>query len=168
MTMLHKRSIRLLHSLVHLSGLIWMIGSFLLLPAFAADYTKEDLQGKSFAGRDLTDSSFVKTNLRGSDFSHVVAVGTNFFGANFMKANLQNANLKGATLDMANLSGADLRGALLENSLMWLTRVDDALIEGADFTDAMLRQDTFHQLCQTASGVNPTTKRATRETLGCP
>lgn len=150
-----------------LSVVLWMLLCVSLLPAHAEDYTKRDLQGRSFAGEDVTQSTFLKANLRDSDLSQVKAVGVNLFGANLSRANLQGADLRGATLDMSNLRGADLRGANLESSMMWLAQVEQAQIEGADFTDALIRRDTQAQLCEMASGINPTTGRSTRETLEC-
>lgn len=41
-------------------------------------------------------------------------------------------------------------------------------IEGADFTDALLRKDVQMNLCKIAKGTNPTTGVDTRESLGCP
>lgn len=150
-----------------LSVLLWMVLCLSSLPAHAEDYTKRDLQGRSFAGEDITKSTFLKANLRDSDLSRVTGIGVNLFGANLSQANLQDADLRGATLDMANLRGANLRGANLESSMMWLASVDGAQIEGADFTDALIRKDTLAALCEMASGVNPSTGRGTRETLGC-
>ena len=41
-------------------------------------------------------------------------------------------------------------------------------IEGADFTDSLLRKDVAMGLCKIAKGTNPTTGVDTRESLGCP
>jgi uncharacterized protein YjbI with pentapeptide repeats len=136
-------------------------------PVGAEDYTKRDLQGSNFAYQDLTESAFLKANLRNSDLSHVQARGVDLFGANLINANLQEADLTAATLDMANMQNADLRGAVLENSLMWLTKVEGAQITGADFTNALLRKDTLSILCESASGTNPITGRDTRDSLDC-
>lgn len=151
-----------------LCGLILCLGVTPLgSPAQAEDYTKRDLQGVSFAGQDLSGWKFLKANLRQSDLSHVKAAGANLFGANLSKANLRGADLRGATLDMANLQGADLREAQLQDSMMWLARVEGIQIYGADFTNALIRQDALSILCERATGVNPVTGRATRDTLEC-
>jgi hypothetical protein len=41
-------------------------------------------------------------------------------------------------------------------------------IEGADFTDALMRKDVQMSLCKIARGVNPKTGVATADSLGCP
>ncbi|MFN6098598.1 MAG: pentapeptide repeat-containing protein, partial [Dolichospermum sp.] len=42
-----------------------------------------------------------------------------------------------------------------------------AIIDGADFTDVLLRRDEQNKLCKVAKGTNPTTGRQTRDTLYC-
>ncbi|WP_156820274.1 pentapeptide repeat-containing protein [Synechococcus sp. PCC 7336] len=136
-------------------------------PVLAEKYDKEDLQGRNFAGMDISRDSFVKANLRGADFSNAYSVGTNMFGVNLRQANLKGADFTAATLDTSDLRDADLRGTIFEESLMWLTQFEGARIEGADFTDALLRSDTQAELCEMASGQNPVTGNATRASLDC-
>jgi uncharacterized protein YjbI with pentapeptide repeats len=150
---------------------IWLTVTFVLMgnvaPVFADDYNKDFLVGADFSNRVLTDSSFTKANLRGSNFANTDLRGVSFFGANLEGANLEGANLSSATLDTARFSGANLNNAILEGAFAFNAKFDGATVDGADFTDVEVRQDAQLLLCKTAKGVNPTTKRQTRATLGC-
>lgn len=144
-------------------------GILLLFPpaAQADNFDKEILLGANFSGRDLTDSSFTKANLRNSDFSGSNLQGVSFFGANLEDANLEGADLRNATLDAARLVDANLRNAILEGAFAFNTKFDRAIVDGADFTDVLLREDVQEKLCAIAQGINPVTGRSTRDTLEC-
>lgn len=142
--------------------------SFLPAPIAAADnYTKEFLVSADFSGRDLTDSTFTKANMREADLSHTQLQGVSFFGANLESANLEGANLSNATLDSARFVKANLKNAILEGAFAFNTKFNGATIDGADFTDVLLREDMQELLCAVATGVNPVTGRTTRDTLEC-
>lgn len=142
--------------------------SLLPAPIAAADnYTKEFLVSVDFSGRDLTDSTFTKANMRESDLSHTQLQGVSFFGANLESANLEGADLSNATLDSARFVNANLKDAVLEGAFAFNTKFNGATIEGADFTNVLLRGDMQDLLCEVATGVNPVTGRNTRDTLEC-
>jgi len=56
---------------------------------------------------------------------------------------------------------------VLRNAMLMQSRFTDAVIEGADFTDAVLDLSQQRALCVRASGVNPSTGAATADSLGC-
>ncbi|MGF1495382.1 MAG: pentapeptide repeat-containing protein [Elainellaceae cyanobacterium] len=147
-------------------GLIWSL--ILASPTWADNYDKANLVDADFAGQSLTDSSFDKANLRSSNLSHADLTGVRLFAANLEDANLEGANLSYATLDSARLVHANLKNAVLEGAFAFNTNFGGATIDGADFTDVLLRRDMQDKLCAVAAGVNPITQRATRETLLCP
>ncbi len=146
-----------------------LLGLFLLVPApaIALDFNKEILIGQDFSGRDLSDASFTKSNIREADFRDATLIGVSFFGANLESTNLANADLRGAILDSARMTNANLDGARLEGAYAFATLFGGASIVGADFTDVLMREDAQELLCKVASGINPMTGRATRDTLNC-
>ncbi|MGL5058878.1 MAG: pentapeptide repeat-containing protein [Microcoleus sp.] len=160
---IYTRSIALVFILAVAAGAIALRPA----PAFALDYNREALVGADFTGRVLTDDSFTKANLRSSNFTDADVRGVSFFAANMQEANFTGANLSGATLDLARLVKANLTNAVLEGAFAYNTKFEGAVIDGADFTDVLLRDDMQEKLCKVAKGTNPVTGRSTRETLFC-
>lgn len=154
-------------------GCVWLVVmaiatfSCLCPPAFALDYNRESLIKADFSGQVLTDAEFTKANMRGSNLSHADLQGVQMFGTNLEGANLEGANLSYATLDSARMVDANLKDAVLEGAFAASTKFNRANIEGADFTDVLMRKDMHDILCEVATGTNPTTGRETRETLEC-
>ena len=136
-------------------------------PTLADEYDKQILVGIDFSDQDLTDSSFTKSILRKSDFRNANLTGVSLFGAHLEGANLAGANLSYSTLDNAIFNKANLTNAILEGTFAFHTQFRDAIIDGADFTDAFLRADTQKELCKIAQGTNAVTGRQTRDTLFC-
>ena len=85
-------------------------------------------------------------------------------GASFVGARLDNADLESVDFDGADLTNAVLAGAQMTNAQLGAVKS----IEGADFTDAILRRDAQKALCSVARGTNPATGVDTRESLLCP
>jgi uncharacterized protein YjbI with pentapeptide repeats len=135
--------------------------------AIADDYTKDVLIRVDMSGKDLTDSQFNHTNLRESNLSNTNLRAVNMFAANLEFVNLSGANLSFATLESARITDANLTNAILEGAYTSNAKFDRTTIVGADFTDVDMRDDVRKDLCKVASGTNPTTLRATRETLYC-
>ncbi len=136
-------------------------------PVLAENYAKEILINQDFSGRDLRDSNFTKANLLRVNFSRADLRGVSFFAANLEAGNLEAADFRYATLDSARFVDANLTNANFEGAFAFSAQFEGATIDGADFTDVDLRDDTQAMLCQVAKGTNPVTKRNTRETLNC-
>lgn len=124
---------------------------------------------KDLSNQDLRKSKFTKADLRGADFSGANLEGVPMFGAICVDTKFVGSNLRGADLESADLEGADLSNAVLEGAMLTNTQFKlIKSIEGADFTDALIRKDIMMGLCKIASGTNPITGVDTRESLNCP
>lgn len=154
-------------SLIILLGFSMWVSTMITAPAWAENYEKRDLINSDFSNQVLTDSEFDFADLKSSNFSHADLRGVSLFGAKMQKTNFEGADLRYATLDTARFNRANLTNAILEGAFAYQTDFTGAIIEGADFTDVILRKDMQKKLCESATGTNSTTGRKTRDTLFC-
>ncbi len=136
--------------------------------AWALAHDKQTLVKADFSHQDLRDSDFSQSNMRDSTFRDSDLRGSRFFGTNLTAADMTNIDLTGGALDTARLTRTNLTNAILVGVFMTNTKFEGAIVDGADFTDVLLRRDQQLTLCKVAKGTNPKTGRQTRETLDCP
>ena len=148
--------------------IIFSISLIFPYSCFAAlDYFKQSLLGADFSGSDLQGATFYLTDLQDADLSDCNLQNASLYGAKLKDTNLSNSNLREVTLDSAVLDGTDLTNTNLEDSFAYSTQFENVKIKGADFTNVYLPRDIVREFCKNASGINPITKRETKETLEC-
>lgn len=122
-----------------------------------ADFSHKNLQGGVFAAADLRGANFTESDLSNSILTKAI----------FVKANLTGVNLTNALMDRVSLEEADLTNAILTDAVATSTSFSDSIVNGADFSGAIIDRYQNYLLCKTAQGVNPVTGIKTRDSLGC-
>nr|YP_002048715.1 hypothetical protein PCC_0045 [Paulinella chromatophora]ACB42505.1 hypothetical protein PCC_0045 [Paulinella chromatophora] len=137
--------------------------------------TAPELRGNRFMdeinadmhGRKLQQQEFLKADLQKIDFSESDLRGTVFNNSDLRNANLNAADLQDVVAFASRFDGADLRQTNLRNGMLIQSKFKDTLIEGADFTDAILDLKQQKILCSFANGTNLKTGVDTKESLRC-
>jgi uncharacterized protein YjbI with pentapeptide repeats len=130
-------------------------------------YSNAELRGKDFSGQDLRASDFANANMDSANFSQADLRGAIFSASILQNANLKGANFQHALMDQVDFSQANLENAIFAETLLLRSTFESASIVGADFTDALLDGAQRVMLCQSATGINPTTDVETRISLDC-
>ncbi len=131
------------------------------------NYVRSQITGIDLHGQDLSKSSIAGATARDSNFSDVDLHGTVVTLADLKGSNLNGINLTDTLSDRVNFQKTDLRNAVLVNMIASGSSFAGAVIDGADFSYAVLDSDDQRNLCEIAEGTNPVTGVNTRDSLEC-
>jgi uncharacterized protein YjbI with pentapeptide repeats len=130
-------------------------------------YDNAELNGQDFSGKNLQTAVFTTAKLDKTNFSGADLTGVVISSSTLNYTNLHGANLTQSLLDQVRFVNADLSDAIFFEAMMLRSTFKDVNIAGADFTDAILGRLQQKELCKIATGVNPKTGVATRDSLAC-
>ncbi|ONK61018.1 uncharacterized protein A4U43_C08F25240 [Asparagus officinalis] len=127
------------------------------LQARKAVHVNENFRRANFTSADMRESDFSGSTFNGAYLEKAVAY----------KANFSGADLSDTLMDRMVLNEANLTNAVLVRSVLTRSDLGGAIIEGADFSDAVLDLSQKQALCKYANGTNSITGVDTRKSLGC-
>ncbi|KAG2660189.1 thylakoid lumenal protein TL20.3, chloroplastic-like [Panicum virgatum] len=133
----------------------------------AAQFGSADLKKAVHVNENFRRANFTSADMRESDFSGSTFNGAYLEKAVAYKANFTGADLSDTLMDRMVLNEANLTNAVLVRSVLTRSDLGGAIIEGADFSDAVIDLPQKQALCKYASGTNPITGVSTRKSFGC-
>ena len=130
-------------------------------------FSNDDLTGQDFSGKNLQTAEFTTSKLDRTNFSGADLTGVVISSAILKSTNFHGANVTQGLLDQVRFVSADLSDAIFVEAMMLRSTFKDVNIAGADFSGAILGKLQQKELCKIATGVNPKTGVATRDSLEC-